>query len=268
MKRRLYPGSISYLLTASMFILGTAIALFTHNPVENIMKNYSYDVLVILIAMELFTDLIAETGIMQYLAVKITGFSQGRKRICLIMFGILMFLISSCLNNITAVMMILPVIFVLLKAIEPDRKYVYIFFGVILALSNTGGAASPIGDFPAIVIMTSGITSFTGYLFHAFPLFALTSVILLAVWGIYAKKDADDGSLRRLAVSNLKSQYRNIRIRWDVLSLLALVFIGMIAAWSLVPQTLLPPEVIAILGYAAAMSVCVIKKSSPAKPWI
>ena len=101
MKRRLYPGSISYLLTASMFILGTAIALFTHNPVENIMKNYSYDVLVILIAMELFTDLIAETGIMQYLAVKITGFSQGRKRICLIMFGILMFLISSCLNNIT-----------------------------------------------------------------------------------------------------------------------------------------------------------------------
>lgn len=263
MKRRLYPGSISSLLTASMFILGTAAALFTHNPIENIMKNYSYDVLVILIAMELFTNLIAETGIMQYLAVKITDFSQGRRRICLILFGILMFLISSCLNNITAVMVILPVIFVLLKAVEPDRKYVYIFFGVILALSNTGGAASPIGDFPAIVIMTSGITSFTGYLFHAFPLFALTSVVLLAVWRIYAKNDSDDGALRKLAVSNLKSQYRNIRIRWDVLSLLALVFIGMIAAWSLVPQNLLPPEVIAILGYAAAMLVCVFKRIRP-----
>lgn len=43
-------------------------------------------------------------------------------------------------------------------------------FAAILALSNTGGAASPVGDFPAIIIMTSGITDFIHYLTHAFPL--------------------------------------------------------------------------------------------------
>lgn len=62
-------------------------------------------------------------------------------------------------------------------------------FAVILALSNTGGAASPVGDFPAIVIMTSGITSFLSYLTHAFPLFAMTSLILLVLWGIGVKKE-------------------------------------------------------------------------------
>ena len=59
---------------------------------------------------------------------------------------------------------------------------------MILALSNTGGAASSVGDFPAIVIMTSGITSFLGYLLHVFPLFALTSAALVLVWGSIVKK--------------------------------------------------------------------------------
>ena len=150
----------SLLLIAIMFVVGSTIAIATKVPVKQVMSGYSYDVLVILVIMELFTNLIAETGIMQLLAIKIADISKGKKRLCLMMFGGMMFLISSCLNNITAVMMILPIVFVLLKTLEVDRKYVSVFFAAILALSNTGGAASPVGDFPAIVIMTSGITSF------------------------------------------------------------------------------------------------------------
>lgn len=171
-----------------------------------------------------------------------------------------MFLISSCLNNITAVMMILPIVFVLLKTLEVDRSYVCVFFATILALSNTGGAASPVGDFPAIVIMTSGITSFLSYLTHAFPLFALTSAVLISVWGLRVKREKDDGAIRGLAISNLKSQYKNIKIRFDVLKRLAAVFLCMFLAWSFVPQDIIPPEIIAVLGYAAAMVICSVKK--------
>ncbi len=252
--------SSSLILIASMFVIGSIIAILFNIPIKSVMGNYSYDVLVILIVMELFTNLIAETGIMQLIAIKIANLSKGRKRLCLMMFGGMMFIISSCLNNITAVMMILPVIFVLLKTLEIDRKYVCIFFAAILALSNTGGAASPVGDFPAIVIMTSGITSFLSYLTHAFPLFAVTSVVLIFVWGMCVKKEKDDGALRSLAISNLKSQYKNITIRYDVLALLAVVFVGMFLAWSFVPQDIIPPEIIAILGYASGMVICSLKK--------
>lgn len=244
------------LLIAAMFILGATIAVSADVPIRNVMENYSYDVLVILIVMELFTNCIAETGIMQFLAIKMADFSQGRKRLCLMLFGGMMFLISAFLNNITAVMMILPVIFVLLKTLEVDRKYVAVFFATILALSNTGGAASPVGDFPAIVIMTSGITDFLSYLTHAFPLFAITSVVLILVWGMTVKKEHDDGALRKLAICNLKSQYKNITIRFDVLKWLSVVFVGMFLAWSFVPQEIIPPEIIAVLGYAAAMLIC------------
>lgn len=252
--------SASLILIATMFVIGCVVALLCNVPVKNVMSGYSYDVLVILIVMELFTNLIAETGIMQLLAIKIARLSRGKKRICLMMFGGMMFLISSCLNNITAVMMILPIVFVLLKTLEVDRKYVCLFFATILALSNTGGAASPVGDFPAIVIMTSGITSFLDYLTHAFPLFAVTSVALIAVWGFRVKKGKDDGAVRSLAVSNLKSQYKNIEIRFDVLRWLAVVFSGMFLAWSFVPQEIVPPEIIAVLGYAVAMVICSVKK--------
>lgn len=253
-------NSASLILIAVMFIAGSILSLCFDIPVKSVMGSYSYDVLVILIVMELFTNLIAETGIMQLLAIKIAELSKGQKRLCLMMFGGMMFLISSCLNNITAVMMILPVVFVLLKTLEVDRKYVCVFFATILALSNTGGAASPVGDFPAIVIMTSGITSFISYLTHAFPLFALTSIVLITVWGMRVKKEQDDGAVRSLAVSNLKSQYKNIEIRFDVLRLLTVVFVGMFLAWSFVPQDVIPPEVIAILGYAVAMVICSIKR--------
>ena len=249
----------SLLLIAIMFVAGSTIAVATKVPVKQVMSSYSYDVLVILVIMELFTNLIAETGIMQLWAIKIADISNGKKRLCLMMFGGMMFLISSCLNNITAVMMILPIVFVLLKTLEVDRKYVSVFFAVILALSNTGGAASPVGDFPAIVIMTSGITSFLSYLTHAFPLFAVTSTVLVVVWGLQVKNDVDDGAVRKLAISNLKSQYKNINIRFDVLKLLAVVFVGMFLAWSFVPQNILPPEVIAVLGYVVAMVICSTK---------
>lgn len=204
--------------------------------------------------------MVAETGIMQLLAIKIAEFSKGQKRLYLMMFGAMMFLISSYLNNITEVMMILPIVFVLLKTLEVDRKYVCVFFAAILALSNTGGAASPVGGFPAIVIMTSGITSFIGYLTHAFPLFALTSIVLIVVWGMYAKKEDDDGAIRNLAVNNLKSQHKNIEIHVDVLKWLGVDFVGMFLAWSLVSQEILPPEIIAVLGYAVAMIICSTKK--------
>lgn len=249
-------GGGGLLLIAAMFTCGTALALAFRIPVQSVMSSYSYDVLAILIVMELFTALIAATGIMQLLAIRIAELAKGQKRLCLMLFGGMMFLISSCLNNITAVMMILPIIFVLLKALGTDRRYVRVFFAAILALSNTGGAASPIGDFPAIIIMTSGITTFRGYLSRAFPLFAATSLALIAVWGLRVPLERGDGAVRRLTIANLKSQYRNVEVRFDILKRLAVVFAGMFLAWSFIPQETLPPEVVAVLGYGAAMMVC------------
>ena len=250
----------SVLLITLIFVLSTLLALFFNVSIKDVMDNYQYNVLIILIIMELFTNLISSTGIMEMLAIKLAVLSKGNKKLILILFGFLMFFISAFLNNITAVMMILPIIFVLLKTIGINKKYLNLFFATILALSNTGGASSPIGDFPAIVIMNSGITSFLGYLLRAFPVFLLTSVLLITFWSIRVEKENEFLNLKKLSIDLLKSRYKNLVVKKDVLSGLIIIFIFMFLGWSFIPQKIMPSEIIAILGYVIAMLFCKIKR--------
>lgn len=88
----------------------------------------------------------------------------------------------------------------------------------------------------------------------------MTSLALIVVWGVQVQREKDDGAVRWLAIANLKSQYKNIDVRYDVLKWLTVVFVGMFLAWSLVPQNVLPPEIVAVLGYGMAMVICSMKK--------
>lgn len=249
----------SFFLITLIYLISTLIALFTKISIKEIMHNYQYSVLIILIIMELFTNLISSTGIMEMLSIKIAILSKGKMKLILVLFGFLMFFISAFLNNITAVMMILPIVFVLLKTIGVNQKYLNIFFSIILALSNTGGASSPIGDFPAIVIMNSGITSFLGYLFRAFPTFLLTSILLIVWWKREIKDDELDIAQKMLSIDLLKSRYKNLEVKKDVLFGLLIIFLFMFVGWSFIPQEIIPSEIIAVLGYVIAMLFSKIK---------
>ena len=212
------------------------------------MKDYQYSVLIILIVMELFTNLISSTGIIEKISLNLSVISGGKRKKCLILFGLLTFFVSAFLNNITAVLIILPIIFVLLKAIGIDQKYINIFFATILALSNTGGASSPIGDFPAIVIMNSGITSFSAYLYKAFPFFLIISLIIIFWWQLFIKDSNEKESQRKLSIDLLQSKYKNISVNRKALIGLLIIFIIMFICWSIVPQSIIPPEIIALIG--------------------
>lgn len=245
-------GHATSIFVASLFLAGIILALTWEVSLPEVMEGFSYDIIIILISMELFTGLVAETNIMPWLAVRLVTISRAKRKACLFLFGSAMFLISACLNNITAVLMILPVISVFLKSIDVDRRYVITFFSVILVMSNLGGAATPIGDFPAVIIMSSGVTSFVSYLTHAFPFFLLSAITILigVVWQQGAYNENED--LATLAVRNLQSQNKNLKVRKDLLVGLIVIFAAMLAAWCVLPQDLMPPALTAALGYITA----------------
>lgn len=257
-KEKLSRDMPGYLLMASIFIISIIVALLFNISITNIMKDYQYSVLIILIVMELFTNLISSTGVIEKISLKISVMSKGKQKRCLILFGLLIFFVSAFLNNITAVLIVLPIIFVLLKTIGVDQKYVNIFFAVILALSNTGGASSPIGDFPAIVIMNSGITSFSAYLFRAFPFFFIISIALITWWQFFVKENEKNNKKRNLSVDLLQSKYKNIEVNRKVLLGLMIIFVIMFICWSTIPQNIIPPEVIALLGCVIGIVYSVI----------
>lgn len=259
MFRKKFKGDVlGYLLMTSIFIISTIIALLSKMSITKMMNDYQFNVLIILIVMELFTNLISSTGVIEKISLKISVISKGKQKKCLILFGLLIFFVSAFLNNITAVLIVLPIIFVLLKTIGIDQKYINIFFATILALSNTGGASSPIGDFPAIVIMSSGITTFSDYLFRAFPFFLVISVALMFWWQFFVKENDESDKKRNLSIDLLQSKYKNIEVDKKMLSGLIMIFTLMFVSWSLIPQNVVPPEVIALLGCVIGIAYAVI----------
>lgn len=68
-----------FLLIVLIYVMGTIIALTNAVSLNAVMKNYQYNVLIILIVMELFTNLILSTGIMELLSIKLAVLSKGNK---------------------------------------------------------------------------------------------------------------------------------------------------------------------------------------------
>ncbi len=220
-----------------------------------------WGILIIFVSLDIFTKLIVRTGIMELLAVRLLKLSRGRRLPVLWTFGLLLFVISSVLNNLTAVIVILPVVFLLMRAMKLDHTYVAGLFALMLAASNLGGAATPIGDFPAILIMGSQITTFNSYLVNAWPLFTVTMIALI-VFHILSyrirtrwRRGAGGGVRRKREVIRLMEQYGQQEQDWPLFACLAVIFGLMFVAWMVFPAWAMPPSMPAITGLAAGVVV-------------
>ena len=251
---RIPSGAGGFALTAALFVAGLIVCFTTGVPVQSVVDSFSFNVLVIVISMDLFTNMLAKTGAMEAAALKLAGLSSGRQTALLVMLAAMMYLISAFLNNITAILVVLPCIFVLLKSITPDRRYLAAFFAVLLAMSNTGGASSAIGDLPAVLIMSTGVVSFSEYTFTAFPLMAITSIVVVGVWVLMlrVRRVPQDRDASLFAIGVLRSQYRFAEVDRKTAVPLAVILAAMFVCWIVVPQSVVPPEVIALVGCLVA----------------
>jgi Na+/H+ antiporter NhaD/arsenite permease-like protein len=222
-----------------------------------VMTIYPWGILLILISLEIFTRMVVNTRVMEVAAVWLSKKSKADQTLVIVLFNALLFLASSLVNNITAVMVVVPVVFVLLHAIKLDQRFGIAFLSSLLAISNLAGASTPIGDFPAIIIMKSGLTTFWDYLRRAFPLFLTTAAVVVLVHflllGKRRKAEADgERTKRELSVHFLELQHKHYTIQWSELLRIGVVFMLMFFAWSLLPAQDFPPETVAMMGLALA----------------
>lgn len=250
-------GVFGMLLPVALFAAGIMLCAASQGSVTETMEGFSYSTLALIVSMEVFTNLMAKTGFMEWVAVKLAIITEGRQKVLLAALSGFMFLVSSTMNNITAVLCVLPCVFVLFKVIVPDKRYLSTFFAVLLATSNLGGAASGVGDLPAILIMNTGIVSFTEYTIRAFPCFAATTAAIIAFWTgmlrVRGVKENPDAT--RLAINVLEVQYRYVKVDFKTLIPLFMVLIAMLCCWIAIPQSLMGPEVIAVVGCITAVAL-------------
>lgn len=243
----------TYLLLLAASAIGVGCALWGGISLEEVLRRFQWQVIAIYIALDLFSGLLMGTGFVEGLGLRLARWSRGRRISAVVIFTCVMFILSGLVNNLAAILVMLPVIFVLLKAMDLDQGYVNAFFALLLAVTNLGGASTPIGDFPALLIMSSGLTTFGAYLVRAWPLFFFTSIVLIISQSLFLRRRARastprEEASRQLEIHILGVRHRYLRVDRRSLGYLVATFVLMFTGWGFLPPAMVPPEVTAVVG--------------------
>lgn len=129
----------------------------------------------LLTGMMIMVSIIKRTGLFQYLAIKISKLAHGNIFFLLFFLSIITGILSSILDNVTTIILIVPITLAICENLEISP--VPLVLSEIFA-SNIGGAATLIGDPPNIIIGSAAHLSFMDFIINLAP-FALILLILL-----------------------------------------------------------------------------------------
>jgi Na+/H+ antiporter NhaD/arsenite permease-like protein len=125
-------------------------------------KYVNWDVLGLIIGMNIFSILLEESGLIELLSDKILSYTHSYRKI-LFLLTLSSGIISIALENVTVVLLIAPIVFVITDRMGYDPAPMII--GVALA-SNMAGSATMIGDPPAIIVAGHYNLSFIDFIIH------------------------------------------------------------------------------------------------------
>ncbi|MDH5767797.1 MAG: ArsB/NhaD family transporter, partial [Nitrospirota bacterium] len=143
-----------------------------------------WNVIFLLISMMVIINLMRPSGIFEYIAIKSAKLGKGEPFRILVIFAIVTAMLSAFLDNVTTVLLIIPVTLLIADALEVDPLPYLI--SCILA-SNIGGTATLIGDPPNIMIASKAHLSFMDFIYHLTPLVIVLMVFYILfiriIWG-------------------------------------------------------------------------------------
>ncbi len=155
----------------------------------------------LLIGMMILVGITNKTGVFQYVAIKAAQAAKGNPIRILVMLSILTAVGSAFLDNVTTVLLVVPVTFSITRMLKVNP--VPFLISEILAC-NIGGTATLIGDPPNIMIAGANRhLNFNDFLVNLAPVaFIILAVTLVILYFLYRKQMRVDEK-DRLAIMSL-----------------------------------------------------------------
>ena len=131
-------------------LLGVMVLLMVHVIDEHTAAELiDFETIMLLLGMMSIVAVLRKSGFFTIISVKIAEKTKGNPLNILILFSIVTAVLSAFLDNVTTVLIIIPIIIELTRGMGLDPKIYVISQAVI---SNVGGTATLIGDPPNIII--------------------------------------------------------------------------------------------------------------------
>ncbi len=253
---------VSYIMIVSEKLHRTVVALlgavlmilFQVVSQDKALEHIDFNTLGLLIGMMIIVNIIKRTGLFQYLAIKTAKVAKGNPIKILIYFSIITAVASGLLDNVTTILLIVPVTLVISDSLKIN-PIPFIISEILSA--NIGGAATLIGDPPNIMIGSYKGIGFLDFVVNLGPLMVVIFVVTILIIKFIYKKDMVVDEKDKKYVLNMNP---NKAITDKTLLVKSLIVLGVtIFGFSIAEIINLESASIAIFGASALLLICKIE---------
>lgn len=147
----------------------------TGEYVRSVFNYIEFDVIFLLIGMMILVHISSRSGVFKWIALALLKLTKGHPKLVLFTLATFTAIASAFLDNVTTIVLIMPVTFVIAKEFDTDPVP---FLITEVIASNIGGTATLIGDPPNIIIGARAGLSFMNFLTE---LTGIVTIIFLVV---------------------------------------------------------------------------------------
>jgi Na+/H+ antiporter NhaD/arsenite permease-like protein len=168
---------------ALMLIVGIFMEFYTQ---ETAIAAVDFNTIGLLVGMMIIVGVTKDTGLFQYVAIKAAKLAKGDPWKILIMFSVITAVFSALLDNVTTVLLMVPMTLVICDHLDINPLP---FLFVEIFMSNIGGTATLIGDPPNILIGSAAKLSFMDFVVNLAPIVLVIFIVMIPIvkW-LYAKQ--------------------------------------------------------------------------------
>ena len=225
--------SISYIMIVSEKINRTVVALLGASLMilfhvvsqESALEHIDFNTLGLLIGMMIIVNIIKRTGLFQYLAIVTAKLAKGDPLKIIVYFSIITAIASGLLDNVTTILLIVPVTLVIADSLKIN-PIPFIIAEIMTA--NIGGAATLIGDPPNIMIGSSQGIGFLDFIINLAPLMIFIFIVTILIIKVIYRKSliVTDEDRKNILKMNAKKAITDKRLLIKSLSVLFLTILG------------------------------------------
>ena len=202
-----------------------------------------WNVIFLLLGMMMIVSVLRRTGVFEYIAILSAKQSRGKPYRLMVMLCVLTAVASALLDNVTTVLLIAPVTFLVCDRL--GLRPVPFLIAEVLA-SNIGGAATLVGDPPNIIIANRADLTFNDFLVHMAPWVVVLMVVFCLMCRLLFRSAFvyDPEKVDKVMALNEREAIKDKALLVKSMAVLGLV----VAAFVLHPVLHYEPSVVALLG--------------------
>lgn len=172
---------------------------------DNINPHYfinfvDFNVIFLLVSMMIIVSIATRSGMFNWIANELLRLTKGHPKLVLLTLGIFTAVTSAFLDNVTTVILIMPVTFFIAKQLDINPLP---FLITEIFASNIGGTATLIGDPPNIIIGSAAGLSFMDFLKELTGVVAVILIVIVLLMMFIFRKSLKASPDKMEAVANL-----------------------------------------------------------------